>query len=360
MKPANDTLLRALRRQPTEYTPIWLMRQAGRYLQEYNETRRRAGSFLALAKSPELATEVTLQPVDRFALDAAILFSDILTVPDAMGLGLRFTDGEGPTFERPVRTEADVMALAAPDPEQELGYVLDAVRSIRRALRNRMPLIGFSGSPWTLACYMIEGGGSDDFRTVKTMLYARPDLMHRVLEVNARAVADYLNAQIRAGAQAVMLFDTWGGVLTDRAFREFSLAYMARVVRQLDREHDGEPVPSIVFTKGGGGWLEAIADCGCDAVGLDWTQDLGQARARIGDRCALQGNLDPAVLLAPEAVVRSEARRVLESFGPPRGGDGTVGGHVFNLGHGISRFTPVEAVAALVGAVHEESRRLRQ
>jgi uroporphyrinogen decarboxylase len=360
VKPTNDTLLRALRRQPTEYTPIWLMRQAGRYLQEYNETRRRAGDFLTLAKTPELATEVTLQPVDRFELDAAILFSDILTVPDAMGLGLRFTEGEGPQFERPVRTEADVDALAAPDPETDLRYVLDAVRMIRGALQGRLPLIGFAGSPWTLACYMVEGGGSEDFRTVKTMLYSRPDLMHRVLKVNALAVTDYLNAQIRAGAQAVMLFDTWGGVLSDRAFREFSLAYLAQVVRGLDREHDGEPVPSIVFTKGGGAWLEAIAECGCDAVGLDWTQDIGQARARIGHRCALQGNLDPAVLLAPEAVVRAEARRVLEAFGPLRDAKGAGGGHVFNLGHGISRFTPVEAVAALVEAVHGHSPQLRR
>jgi uroporphyrinogen decarboxylase len=360
VRPANDTLLRALRRQPTDYTPIWLMRQAGRYLQEYNETRRRAGDFLTLAKTPELATEVTLQPVERFALDAAILFSDILTIPDAMGLGLRFTEGEGPKFERPVRTESDVKALAAPDPELELGYVLDAVRSVRGALQGRVPLIGFSGSPWTLACYMIEGGASDDFRTVKTMLYARPDLLHRVLEVNARAVTDYLNAQIRAGAQAVMLFDTWGGVLTDAAFRQFSLGYIAQVMRQLDREGDGEPVPSIVFTKGGGAWLESIADSGCDAVGLDWTVDIGRARARIGSRCALQGNLDPAVLLAPESVVRSEAQRVLDSFGPPRGADGAWGGHVFNLGHGISRFTPVDAVAALVDAVHEGSRKLRR
>ncbi len=359
MKPANDTLLRALRRQPTEYTPIWLMRQAGRYLQEYNETRRRAGDFLTLAKTPALATEVTLQPVDRFGLDAAILFSDILTVPDAMGLGLAFTEGEGPKFERPVRTEADVSRLRAPDPQQQLGYVLDAVRSIRQALRGRVPLIGFSGSPWTLACYMIEGGASEDFRTVKTMLYARPDLLHRVLDVNARAVTDYLNAQIRAGAQAVMLFDTWGGVLSDHAFREFSLAYIARVMRGLDREHEGEAVPSIVFTKGGAAWLEAIADCGCDAVGLDWTQDIGQARSRIGGRCALQGNLDPAVLLATESAVRQEARRVLDSFGPPRNADGTFAGHVFNLGHGISRFTPPEAVAALVDEVHRHSRLLR-
>jgi uroporphyrinogen decarboxylase len=360
VKPANDTVLRALRREPTEYTPIWLMRQAGRYLQEYNETRRRAGDFLKLAKTPELATEVTLQPVDRFELDAAILFSDILTIPDAMGLGLRFSEGEGPGFERPVRNESDVKALAPPDPELELGYVLDAVRSARAALKGRVPLIGFSGSPFTLACYMIEGGGSEDFRTVKTMLYARPDLMHRILAVNARAVTDYLNAQIRAGAQAVMLFDTWGGVLTDSAFRDFSLRYTAQVMQGLQREHDEEPVPSIVFTKGGGAWLEAIAGSGCDAVGIDWTLDIGQARARIGDRCALQGNLDPAVLLAPEAVVRAVARRVLESFGPVRSADGRYGGHVFNLGHGISRFTPVDAVAALVDAVHEDSRSLRR
>jgi uroporphyrinogen decarboxylase len=359
VKPTNDSLLRALRRQPTEYTPIWLMRQAGRYLQEYNETRRRAGDFITLAKTPQFATEVTLQPVDRFALDAAILFSDILTIPDAMGLGLRFTENEGPKFERPVRTEADVMALAAPDPQLELGYVLDAVRAIRVALRGRVPLIGFSGSPWTLACYMVEGGGSDDFRNVKTMMYSRPDLMHRLLKVNTRAVTDYLNAQIEAGAQAVMLFDTWGGVLTGSAFREFSMTYMAQVVRDLQREHEGEPVPSVVFTKGGGAWLEAIADSGCDAVGLDWTQHLGLARARIGGRCALQGNLDPAVLLAPESVIRTQARRVLEEFGPARNADGTHGGHVFNLGHGISRFTPPDAVATLVDVVHEESRRLR-
>jgi uroporphyrinogen decarboxylase len=360
LKPANDTLLRALRRQPTEYTPIWLMRQAGRYLPEYMQTRRQAGSFITLAKTPQFATEVTLQPVERFALDAAILFSDILTIPDAMGLGLKFTDKEGPKFDRPVRTEADVKALAPPDPHLELGYVMEAVHSIRKALQGRVPLIGFSGSPWTLACYMVEGGGSDDFGIVKTMLYSRPDLMHQMLQVNARAVTDYLNAQIRAGAQAVMLFDTWGGVLTGAAFREFSLAYITQVVRSLEREHDGEPVPSIVFTKGGGFWLEAIAESGCDSVGVDWTQDLGQARARIGHRCALQGNLDPAVLLAPEAVIRSEALRVLDSFGPPRNPDGTFDGHVFNLGHGISRWTPPAAVSTLVNAVHEESRRLRR
>lgn len=359
MKPANDTLLRALLRQPTDYTPLWLMRQAGRYLPEYNATRKRAGSFLGLAKSPAYATEVTMQPVDRFALDAAILFSDILTVPDAMGLGLYFADGEGPKFERPVREEADVAKLAAPDPELTLTYVLDGVREIRRALANRIPLIGFSGSPFTLACYMVEGGGSDDFRRVKTMLYARPDLLHKILEINAKAVMDYLNAQIRAGAQAVMVFDTWGGALADGAYQAFSLAYMRRVVAGLRRDVDGERVPVIVFTKGGGLWLEAIADCGADAVGLDWTVDLGRARARIDDRCALQGNLDPMSLFAGEDALRKEARRVLDSYGRPQRADGRWGGHVFNLGHGISQFTPPESVDILADEVHRHSRRLR-
>ncbi|MGE5712727.1 MAG: uroporphyrinogen decarboxylase [Betaproteobacteria bacterium] len=359
MRPTNDTLLRALLREPTEYTPVWLMRQAGRYMAEYNATRKRAGSFLNLAKSPALATEVTLQPVDRFPLDAAILFSDILTVPDAMGLGLYFAEGEGPKFERPIRTEADVARLAAPDPEQELRYVTDAVRQIRGALANRIPLIGFSGSPFTLACYMVEGGGSDDFRQIKTMLYARPDLLHRILQVNARAVADYLNAQIAAGAQAVMIFDTWGGALADGAYQEFSLAYMRAVVAQLTRQSAGERVPCIVFTKGGGLWLEQIAAIGCDAVGLDWTVSLGDARRRIDDRCALQGNLDPMALFAPAERIEAEARRVLDAFGPPRLSDGRHGGHVFNLGHGISQFTPPEAVQTLVDAVHQYSRKLR-
>ncbi len=359
MKPRNDTLLRALLRQPTEYTPVWLMRQAGRYLPEYNATRSRAGSFLELAKSPAYATEVTLQPLERYALDAAILFSDILTVPDAMGLGLHFAEGEGPKFERPVRRDSDVAALAAPDPELSLGYVMDAVREIRKALAGRVPLIGFSGSPWTLACYMVEGGGSDDFRTVKTMLYARPDLLHRILAVNTQAVADYLNAQIRAGAQAVMIFDTWGGVLADGAFQTFSLAYMREVLRRLQREHDGERVPSIVFTKGGGLWLEEIADSGPDAVGLDWRVNLAAARRRIGRRCALQGNLDPMALFGGEDAIRNEVANVLRSFGDPRNADGTWAGHVFNLGHGISQFTPPEAVAVLVDAVHAVSRQLR-
>jgi len=348
-------LLRALLRQPTEYTPVWLMRQAGRYLPEYRATRARAGSFLALAKSPALATEVTLQPLDRYALDAAILFSDILTVPDAMGLGLYFANGEGPKFERPVRTEDDVARLAVPDMADALGYVMDAVREIRRALAGRVPLIGFSGSPFTLACYMVEGGGSDDFRLIKSMLYRRPDLLHRILELNAAAVTDYLNAQINAGAQAVMLFDTWGGTLADGAYQAFSLAYLRDVVSRLKREHEGERIPTIVFTKGGGLWLEQIADIGCDAVGLDWTVNLGSARSRIGDRCALQGNVDPMLLFADDAGIRREVERALTSFGPPAAGSG----HVFNLGHGISQHTPPEAVMTLVDAVHELSRRSR-
>ena len=348
----NDTVLRALAREPTEYTPIWLMRQAGRYLPEYAATRARAGSFLALAKSPALACEVTLQPLERFAFDAAILFSDILTVPDAMGLGLRFAEGEGPRLERPLRDEGAIRKLAAPDPAAELGYVLDAVREIRRALAGSVPLIGFSGSPYTLACYMVEGSGSDDFRTLKAMLYARPDLLHCILEVNARAVADYLNAQISAGAQAVMIFDTWGGNLSAVGYEEFSLAYSRRVIGALQRESEGRRVPAILFTKGGGPWLEAMASSGCDALGLDWHADIGEARRRVGKRVALQGNLDPAVLYAPPEKVRVEARRVLDAFGAHPG-------HVFNLGHGISPQASIEAVAALVDEVRTYSRKLR-
>jgi uroporphyrinogen decarboxylase len=361
----NDTFLRALLRQPTDYTPVWLMRQAGRYLPEYRATRARAGSFLALAKNPELACEVTLQPLDRYRLDAAILFSDILTVPDAMGLGLHFADGEGPRFARPLRDEASILALGAPDPNRELRYVMDAVSTIRQALAGRVPLIGFSGSPWTLAVYMIEGGGTDDFREVKTMLYRRPDLMMHLLNVLTQAVADYLNAQIEAGAQAVMVFDTWGGVLTPAQYRKFSLAPMQQVIGRLHRERD-EPapgagglvrtrVPSIVFTKGGGQWLESIAGCGADAVGLDWTTDLADARARIGSRCALQGNLDPLALMGDEAQIRAEVAHVMESFGPPQ----PATGHVFNLGHGISQHTRPEAVSTLVDAVHEYGRKMR-
>jgi uroporphyrinogen decarboxylase len=355
---ANDTFLRACLREPTEHTPVWLMRQAGRYLPEYRATRARAGSFMGLATNPDYATEVTLQPLDRYALDAAILFSDILTVPDAMGLGLDFALGEGPRFARPVRDEQAVAALAVPDMER-LRYVFDAVRSIRRALNGRVPLIGFSGSPWTLACYMVEGAGSDDYRLVKTMLYARPDLMHRILAINADAVAAYLNAQIDAGAQAVMVFDSWGGVLADGAFQAFSLAYTQRVLRQLQREKDGRRIPHIVFTKGGGLWLEAMADIGPDVLGLDWTVNLGAARARLDDRVALQGNLDPNVLFAAPAQIEEEVVRALDSFGDARRGDGRFGGHVFNLGHGISQHTPPEHVTALVDAVHAHSRRMR-
>jgi uroporphyrinogen decarboxylase len=349
-RPRNDNFLRALLREPVDYTPVWLMRQAGRYLPEYCETRKRAGSFLNLCKNPGLACEVTLQPLARYALDAAILFSDILTVPDAMGLGLYFADGEGPKFERPLREEWAIRDLEAPDPNVHLRYVMDAVVEIRRALDNSVPLIGFSGSPFTLACYMVEGGGSDDFRNVKTMLYDRPDLLHRILDINATAVTDYLNAQIESGAQAVQIFDTWGGALSAAAYREFSLAYMEKIVAGLKKTHDGERIPCIVFTKGGGQWLEAIAAIGCDAVGLDWTTDIGAARARVGDKLALQGNMDPMALFASPEAVQAEARRIVDSYGADTG-------HVFNLGHGISQFTPPDRVSALVDAVHQHSRR---
>lgn len=354
----NDSFLRACWRQPTDHTPMWLMRQAGRYLPEYCATRAKAGSFMGLATNVDFATEVTLQPLERYPLDAAILFSDILTVPDAMGLGLSFAQGEGPRFARPVRDETAIRALQVPD-LAKLRYVFDAVTSIRRALNGRVPLIGFSGSPWTLACYMVEGAGSDDYRLVKGLLYSRPDLMHHLLAVNADAVAAYLNAQIDAGAQAVMVFDSWGGVLADGAFQAFSLAYTKRVLAQLKREHDGQRIPAIVFTKGGGLWLEEIADSGADVVGVDWTVNLGRARAQVGHRVALQGNLDPNVLFAPPATVQAEARKVLDSFGRPQRPDGSWDGHIFNLGHGISQYTPPEHVAALVEAVHAHSRTLR-
>jgi len=353
-RPSNDSFLRALLKEPTAYTPVWLMRQAGRYLPEYCETRKRAGSFLQLCKSPALACEVTLQPLALYDLDAAILFSDILTIPDAMGLGLYFTDGEGPRFERPLREEWAIRDLTAPDPWDHLRYVMDAVAEIRRALHNSVPLIGFSGSPYTLACYMVEGASSSDYRCIKGMLYERPDLLHRILSVTADAVTAYLNAQIESGAQAVMIFDSWGGSLSAAAYEEFSLQYMQRIVGNLLRERGGERVPSIVFTKGGGLWLESIAAIGCDAVGLDWTIDLGEARRRVGDRVALQGNIDPAVLFASPEKVAAEARRVLESYGA-----GQNTGHVFNLGHGISQFTPPENVTALVEAVHAHSVLLR-
>ena len=352
----NDAFLRACLRQPTTHTPVWLMRQAGRYLPEYKATRLKAGnSFMALATNVQYATEVTLQPLDRYPLDAAILFSDILTVPDAMGLGLSFGAGEGPRFAHPVRDEAAVAALQSPDLDK-LRYVFDAVASIRKALQGRVPLIGFSGSPWTLACYMVEGAGSDDYRLVKTMLYGRPDLMHRILEVNTQAVIAYLNAQIDAGAQAVMIFDSWGGVLADGAFQRFSLDYTRRVVQGLQREKDGQRIPVIVFTKGGGPWLDEVAECGADVVGLDWTVNLADARRRVGARVALQGNLDPNVLFAPPDAVAREAVAVLNSFGRPQRADGGWDGHIFNLGHGISQYTPPEHVTALVEAVHRHSR----
>ncbi|MDO5625909.1 MAG: uroporphyrinogen decarboxylase [Pseudomonadota bacterium] len=386
----NDTFLRACLGQATAHTPVWLMRQAGRYLPEYRDTRARAGSFMGLATNVDYATEVTLQPLARYPLDAAILFSDILTVPDAMGLGLSFQQGEGPKFERVVRDEAAVAQLAVPDMDK-LRYVFDAVASIRRALQGRVPLIGFSGSPWTLACYMVEGGGSSDYRHVKTLMYARPDLMHRVLAVNADAVAQYLNAQIDAGAQAVMLFDSWGGVLADGAFQAFSLAYTARVLAQLKRTGaDGAVVPRIVFTKGGGLWLPEMCALDCDVLGLDWTMNLGAARRIVQEAArqktpefiaasvnqasaegqndlkfltpkALQGNIDPHVLFAPPEAIRAEVRRVLDSFGPPHAYPAAPGStHIFNLGHGISQFTPPEHVAHLVDEVHTYSRRLRQ
>jgi uroporphyrinogen decarboxylase len=349
----NDRLLRALLRQPVDTTPVWMMRQAGRYLPEYRATRARAGSFLDLCKSPELACEVTLQPLARYPLDAAILFSDILTVPDAMGIGLYFEEGEGPRFERPVRDAAAIDALPLPDPERSLRYVTDAVRVIRRELAGRVPLIGFSGSPWTLATYMVEGGSAKQFARCKGMMFDRPELMHRLLDKLARAVTDYLNAQIAAGAQAVMVFDTWGGVLAPADYRAFSLAYMGRVVDGLVREHDGRRVPVILFTKGGGQWLEAMADTGCDALGLDWTTDLADARARVGGRVALQGNLDPCVLYASPERIREAVAGVLASFG-------TGSGHVFNLGHGIHPDIDPAHPAAMIEAVHELGRAYHQ
>jgi uroporphyrinogen decarboxylase len=345
----NDVLLRALLREPVPYTPTWLMRQAGRYLPEYVAVRKQAGSFMGLAQNPELATEVTLQPLRRYKLDAAILFSDILTIPDAMGLGLHFAEGEGPQFERPVRTVAAIDALPPADMDK-LRYVFDAVSRIRRALDGAVPLIGFSGSPFTLACYMIEGHGSDSFAGAKRMLYAEPHAMHRLLDRIANAVVEYLNEQIRCGAQAVMVFDTWGGMLSDAAYRTFSLDYIARIMSRLTRESDGRRVPRVVFTKGGGQWLESIAACGCDAVGLDWTTDIGDARRRVGDRVALQGNFDPAILLTTPEAIEREAARILDGYGPHPG-------HVFNLGHGIWQQTPPENVDILVDKVRNYSAR---
>lgn len=345
----NDRYLRALLREPVDMTPVWMMRQAGRYLPEYRATRAEAGDFMSLCKNPELACEVTLQPLRRFALDAAILFSDILTIPDAMGLGLYFETGEGPRFERPVRSLADVQKLGVPDPEQELGYVMDAVRTIRRELKGAVPLIGFSGSPWTLATYMVEGGSSKAFTRTKKMMYAEPQTLHLLLDKLADSVIVYLNAQIRAGAQSVMVFDTWGGALTGRDYREFSLHYMHKIVDGLLREHDGRRVPVTLFTKGGGQWLEAIADTGCDAVGLDWTTSLADARARIGSRVALQGNMDPSMLYAPPARIEQEVASLLAEFGA-----GT--GHVCNLGHGIHPDVDPTHAGVFVEAVHRLSQ----
>ncbi|MCG7599547.1 uroporphyrinogen decarboxylase [Halomonas sp. McH1-25] len=348
MELKNDRFLRALARQPVDRTPVWMMRQAGRYLPEYRRVRGDAGSFMDLCRDAERACEVTLQPLDRYPLDAAILFSDILTIPDAMGLGLYFETGEGPKFRKPVRTGEDVAALTLPDAERDLGYVMNAVSTIRRELNGRVPLIGFSGSPWTLATYMVEGASSKDFRHVKSMLYGNPDAMHQLLDLLAHAVTDYLNAQIRAGAQAVQIFDTWGGTLSTPAYLEFSLRYMEQIVAGLIREHDGRRVPVILFTKNGGQWLEHIASTGADAVGLDWTTELSDARTRVGHRVALQGNLDPNVLFAHPAAIRAEVARILDSYG-----EGT--GHIFNLGHGISQFTDPDHVTAFMEALHELS-----
>jgi uroporphyrinogen decarboxylase len=340
----NDLLLRALLRESTPRRPIWLMRQAGRYLPEYRATRGRAGTFMAMCTNPQIACEVTLQPIDRFPLDAAILFSDILTIPHAMNLGLEFEAGEGPKFERPVRSAAEVDKLGVPDPGRELRYVIDAVALIRRELCGRVPLIGFAGSPWTVGTYMVEGGGSKNFGRIKRMMYESPRVLHRLLDVLARSTVSYLNAQIAAGAQAVMLFDTWGGVLTPAQYEEFSLRYMAQVVDALTRESEGRRVPNIVFTKGGGAWLGKIAAIGCDAVGVDWTTDLASARKAVDGRVALQGNLDPSALFAPPETLRAETKRVLDSYG-------AGAGHVFNLGHGITPDVDPERVALVVDTV---------
>lgn len=349
----NDTFLKALMRQPTDYTPVWMMRQAGRYLPEYRQSRKNAGSFLQLCKNADFATEVTMQPLDRYPLlDAAILFSDILTVPDAMGLGLYFEEGEGPKFERTLQLEVDIKKLTVPD-MGKLQYVFDAVSQIRKTLNGRLPLIGFTGSPWTLATYMVEGKGKTDFLIIKKMAYARPDLLHHILETTAQTVIQYLNAQIAAGAQAVMIFDSWGGALSHDAYKEFSLNYMQTIVDGLTKTNDGRVVPSVVFTKGGGLWLEAQAAIGADALGLDWTVDIGSARQRVGAQVALQGNLDPAILLSTPEAIEKEVVKVLHSYGHGHG-------HVFNLGHGITQLTPPENAAAMLDAVRTHSRQYHQ
>jgi len=344
----NDSFLRALAKEPVDSTPIWMMRQAGRYLPEYRATRAKAGSFMDLCRNADLACEVTLQPLERYPLDAAILFSDILTIPDAMGLGLTFEAGEGPRFSNPVRTEADVNKLFVPDPEGELQYVMNAVRTIRRELNGRVPLIGFSGSPWTLATYMVEGSGTKEYAHVKGMMFDRPDLMHKLLDTTAQSVTSYLNAQIKAGAQTVMIFDTWGGVLTPRDYKEFSLHYMKQIVDGLIRENDGRKVPVMLFTKGGGQWLEDMADTGCDGLGIDWTQDIGEARKRVGNSVALQGNMDPSILYASPERIREEVKTILAAYG-----EGS--GHIFNLGHGIHQHVDPEHAGAFIAAVKELS-----
>ena len=344
----NDRFLRALMRQPVDVTPVWMMRQAGRYLPEYRASRARAGDFMGLCMNPEMACEVTLQPLDRYPLDAAILFSDILTIPDAMGQGLYFETGEGPRFRKVINSLADIEALPVPDPENDLGYVMDAVRTIRRELNGRVPLIGFSWSPWTLATYMVEGGSSKDFRKTKAMLYDQPEAMHLLLDKLAQSVTSYLNGQILAGAQAVQIFDTWGGNLSADAYQKFSLAYMRKIVSGLIREHDGRKIPVILFTKNGGLWLESIADAGADALGLDWTMDIGVARSRVGAKVALQGNMDPTVLYAKPAAIRAEVARILASYGKGSG-------HVFNLGHGITPEVDPAHAGAFIEAVHELS-----
>jgi len=345
----NDRFLKALMRQPVDVTPVWMMRQAGRYLPEYRATRTRAGSFMDLCMNPELACEVTIQPLERYPLDAAILFSDILTIPDAMGLQLRFAQGEGPKFDKPIRCAADVNALGVPDPEGELKYVMDAVRTIRKELDGKVPLIGFSGSPWTLATYMVEGGSTKEFGKVKGMMFDEPQMMHQLLDTLAQSVTSYLNAQIAAGAQAVMIFDTWGGVLTPRDYKEFSLRYMQQIVSGLTRENEGRSVPVVLFSKGAGGWLEVMADTGCDALGVDWTLDLADARARVGDKVALQGNMDPCVLYAKPERIEQEVKTILANYGQGNG-------HVFNLGHGIHQHIDPDNVGVFINAVHEHSK----
>lgn len=344
----NDRFLKALAREPVDVTPVWMMRQAGRYLPEYRALREKAGGFLKMCQNPQMACEISLQPIERFPLDVTILFSDILTIPDAMGLGLYFTEGEGPRFKNPVHTEADVNKLQVINTEKDLTYVTDAVRLIRKELNGRTPLLGFSGSPWTLATYMVEGGPSKEYQRIKSMIFNQPELAHQLLEKLSLSVIDYLNAQIKAGAQAVQIFDTWGGILSHHSYREFSLQYMEKIVKGLIKEHEGRKVPVILFTKNGGLWIDAIAKTGCDALGLDWTIDIGKARAQVGERVALQGNLDPGILYASPSRIRAEVSAILAAYGKGNG-------HVFNLGHGITPGVNPDHAAAFINAVHELS-----